>query len=79
MTISLEKEDRMSDDKSKVGRQDRDRIALSQPYEVDDFHQKHKRLSRDEAVRIIKETKGNRLQADQIAEAPLLKRYPSAK
>jgi hypothetical protein len=58
----------MADDKSKVGRQDRARVSLSEPYEVEDFHQKHKHLSHQQAVEIIKQTKGNREQADAAAE-----------
>ena len=58
----------MSDDKSKVGGADRRRVAHDQPYEVEDFHQKHKHLSHEDAVRIIKETKGDRQKADEIAE-----------
>jgi len=58
----------MSDDKSKVGGQDRARVALDQPYEVEDFHQKHKHLSHQQAVDIIREAKGDRKKADQLAE-----------
>jgi hypothetical protein len=59
----------MSDDKSKTGGADRRRVALNQPYEVEDFHQKHKHLSHDEAVQIIRETKGDRKKADEKAES----------
>jgi len=59
----------MADDKSKVGGQDRARVALSQPYEVEDFHQKHKHLSHEEATQIIKETKGDREKADALAQS----------
>ena len=59
----------MSDDKTKTGGPDRRRVAGDQPYEVEDFHQKHKHLSHDEALRIISETKGNRKEADAMAES----------
>jgi hypothetical protein len=58
----------MSDDKNKVGRQDRARIAGGQDYEVEDFHQKHKHLTHQQAVDIIREAKGDRKRADQLAE-----------
>jgi len=58
----------MADDKTKVGGQDRARVALGEPYEVEDFHQKHKHLSHEQAVDIIKKTKGNRSEADAMAE-----------
>ena len=58
----------MADDKSKVGGADRGRVALDQPYEVEDFHQKHKHLSHEEAERIIRETGGNRAKADAAAQ-----------
>jgi len=58
----------MADDKSKVGGADRHRVALDQPYEVEDFHQKHKHLSHEDAKRIIRETGGNRARADAAAE-----------
>ena len=54
----------MADDKSKVGRQDRARVASDEPYEIEDFHRKHKHLTHEEAVRIIQETKGDRKKAD---------------
>jgi hypothetical protein len=57
----------MSDDKTKVGGQDRSRVALGQPYEVEDFHQKHKHLSHEQAVQIIKDAKGDREKADAMA------------
>jgi len=58
----------MSDNKNKVGGQDRARVALDQPYEVEDFHQKHSHLTHEQAVEIIRETGGNRKKADEIAE-----------
>jgi hypothetical protein len=33
----------MADDKTKIGEPDRRRVASDQPYEVEDFHQKHGR------------------------------------
>ena len=58
----------MTDDKTKTGGPDRRRVALDQPYEVEDFHQRHKHLSHDDAVRIIRETGGDRARADAAAE-----------
>jgi hypothetical protein len=58
----------MADDKTKTGGADRRRVALEQPYEVEDFHQQHKHLSHDDAVRIIRETGGDRARADAAAE-----------
>lgn len=58
----------MSDNKSKVGGQDRGRVASSQDYEVEDFHQKHKHLTHEQAVQIIREANGNRQKADELAE-----------
>jgi hypothetical protein len=66
----------MSDDKNKVGGQDRARIATGQDYEVEDFHQKHKHLTHAQekhlthaqAEQIIREAKGDRKIADQLAE-----------
>ena len=57
----------MSDDKTKIGRTDPRRVALDQPYEVEDFHQKHKHLSHEDAKRIIRETGGKRAWADAAA------------
>jgi hypothetical protein len=59
----------MADDKTKIGEPDRRRVASDQPYEVEDFHQKHGHLSHEEAVRIIRETKGDRKKADAMAES----------
>ena len=59
----------MSDDKTKVGGQDRNRIAMAQDYEVEDFHQKRKHLSHERAKQIIKAAGGNRQKADEMAEA----------
>jgi hypothetical protein len=58
----------MSDDKSKVGKQDRLRIAGGQDYEVEDFHRKHKHLTHEQAIEIIRATKGDRAKADRMAE-----------
>ena len=58
----------MADDKTKTGGADRRRVALDQPYEVEDFHQRHARLSHADAERIIRETGGNRARADAAAE-----------
>ena len=61
------KEDVMADDKSKVGGADRGRVALDQPYEVEDFRQKHRHLSLEDAERIIRQSGGNRAKADAAA------------
>jgi hypothetical protein len=58
----------MADDKTKVGGADRRRVAGGQPYEVEDFHQKHSHISHDDAKRIIRETGGDREKADAAAE-----------
>ena len=58
----------MPDDKNKIGRQDRARIAGGQDYEVEDFHQKNPHLTHQQAVDIIREAKGDRKKADQLAE-----------
>jgi hypothetical protein len=58
----------MSDDKTKQDNRDRSRIAMGEPYEVEHFRQKHKHLSHEDAVRLIKETGGNREKADAEAE-----------
>jgi hypothetical protein len=58
----------MADDKSKTGRQDRIRVAGGQDYEVEDFHQKHKHLTLEQARQIITQARGNRAKADEIAE-----------
>jgi len=58
----------MADDKSKTDGRDRSRINQNEPYEVEDFHQKHKHLSHEQAVRIIKDTGGNREKADAAAD-----------
>jgi hypothetical protein len=61
----------MADDKTKTGSADRRRVAIDQPYEVEDFHQKHKHLSHEDAKRIIRETGGNRAKADAAAKQQL--------
>ena len=58
----------MADDKNKVGGADRRRVGLDRPYEVEDFHQKHKHLSHEQAVQIIREAAGDRKKADALAE-----------
>jgi hypothetical protein len=47
-------------------------FASKQPYEVEDFHQKHKHLTHKQARDIVMKTKGNRAKAD--AEARSLKK-----
>lgn len=58
----------MSDDKNKVGGQDRARVAVDQDYEVQHFASKHG-LSIDEAREIIERAGGDREEADRIASA----------
>jgi len=58
----------MADDKIKKDNRDRTRIALDKPYEVEHFHQRHKHLTHEEAVEIIKDAGGNRENADAAAE-----------
>jgi hypothetical protein len=48
----------MADDKMKTDGADRRRVALDQPYEVEDFHQRFNSLSHEGAKRIIRETGG---------------------
>jgi len=55
----------MADDKTKVGRQDRARVSLSEDYEVADFARKHG-ITTDEARTIIAE---NGPQRDKIEAA----------
>jgi len=57
----------MPDDKSKRGASDRRRIAAGQPYEVSYFARKHG-LSREQALSIIKRTRGNRDKANAEAQ-----------
>jgi hypothetical protein len=58
----------MTDDKTKVGGSDRRRVALDQPYEVEDFHQKHRHLTHEQALQIIREAGGDRKKADALAK-----------
>ncbi|RUX10231.1 DUF3606 domain-containing protein [Mesorhizobium sp. M2A.F.Ca.ET.037.01.1.1] len=57
----------MADDKSKRGKQDRARVSASEPYEVNYFARKHG-ITKDQALKIIKDTKGNRDKANAVAE-----------
>jgi hypothetical protein len=66
--LARPKSAQMADVKTKTGGADRRRVGLDQPYEVEDFHQKHKHLSHDDAVQIIRETGGDRAKADAAAE-----------
>lgn len=56
----------MADDKTKVGRQDRARVASSEPYEVAYFARKHG-ISTEDAQRIIKRHGPDRDAADKAA------------
>jgi hypothetical protein len=56
----------MPDDKRKRGKQDRSRVARNEAYEVNYFARKH-RLTKAEAEKIIKQARGNRERANQLA------------
>jgi hypothetical protein len=57
----------MPDNKSKRGARDRSRVAAGEDYEVNYFARKHS-LSRPQAEKIIKQARGNRDKANQLAE-----------
>jgi hypothetical protein len=57
----------MADNKSNRGKQDRARVAAGEPYEVTYFAQKHA-ITKELALKIIAETKGNREEANAAAE-----------
>ncbi|TIV71509.1 MAG: DUF3606 domain-containing protein [Mesorhizobium sp.] len=57
----------MADDKSKRGKQDRARVSASEPYEVNYFARKHG-ITKEQALKIIKDTKGSRDKANAAAE-----------
>lgn len=57
----------MADDKSKRGRQDRNRVARNQPYEVSYFRQKHG-LTLDQARKIIEKYGADRDEANKAAQ-----------
>ena len=50
----------MSDDRSKVGRQDRDRVNINEDYEVEDLHQKFPGKTHEEIKQAIKTHGPNR-------------------
>jgi hypothetical protein len=56
----------MSDDKSKVGEQDRSRIPREEPYEVGYFARKHG-ISQNEAREIIENHGPSRVACDRAA------------
>jgi hypothetical protein len=56
----------MADDKSKVGKQDRDRVSLSEDYEVQDFARKHG-MTAEEARKVIAESGPMRDDAEAAA------------
>jgi hypothetical protein len=56
----------VSDDKSKRGAADRNRVSASEPYEVAYFAKKHG-ISSDDAKRIIKQHGSDRDSADRAA------------
>ena len=45
----------MSDNKQKIGGQDRSKVSSSEPYEVEDLHQKYPHLSHQAIKDAIKE------------------------
>jgi Protein of unknown function (DUF3606) len=57
----------MPDNKSKRGARDRSRVAGGEAYEVNYFARKHA-LSRSDAEKIIKQARGNREKANEIAK-----------
>jgi Protein of unknown function (DUF3606) len=57
----------MADNKSRRGKQDRSRIAISEAYEVGYFARKH-HLSKQQAEKIIRQARGNRDRANALAE-----------
>jgi Protein of unknown function (DUF3606) len=56
----------MADNKSRRGKRDRNRIAAGEPYEVGYFARKH-RISRDQAGKIIRQSRGSRERANALA------------
>ncbi|SFZ80799.1 Protein of unknown function [Devosia enhydra] len=58
----------MADDKSKIGGQDRQRVAANQQYEVKYFAQKH-RISAADAREVIQQAGGSRDKANELAQA----------
>lgn len=58
----------MVDDRMKRSAQDRRRVSVSEPYEVNYFARKHG-LSRDVALEIIRQAGGDREKANKLAEA----------
>jgi hypothetical protein len=58
----------MSDDKNKVGGQDRSRVSAEEPYEVEYFARKHG-ISQQEAREIIREHGPSRAACDRAASA----------
>lgn len=44
----------MSDNKQLKGQQDRSRVSLSEPYEIEDLHQKYAHLSHDDVKDAVK-------------------------
>jgi hypothetical protein len=65
----------MADDKSKRGKQDRERLAGGEAYEVEYFARKHG-ITMEQARQLIKEHGNNRAKLD--AEAEKLKGKKSA-
>ncbi|GLQ82623.1 hypothetical protein GCM10007881_61460 [Mesorhizobium huakuii] len=57
----------MADNKKLRGKQDRAKIALNEPYEVNYFKRKHD-ITKEQAEKIIKDTKGNRQKANEAAQ-----------
>ena len=57
----------LADNKSRRGKQDRSRIAGGEAYEVGYFAPKH-RISKDQAVKIIRQARGSPERANALAE-----------
>ncbi|RUW23069.1 DUF3606 domain-containing protein [Mesorhizobium sp. M4B.F.Ca.ET.215.01.1.1] len=57
----------MADNKKRRGKQDRTKIALNEPYELNYFKRKHS-ITKEQAEKIIKAAKGNRQKANEAAE-----------
>lgn len=57
----------MVDDKTKRRAQDRRRVSVSEPYEVNYFARKHG-LTKEAALEILKQTRGDREAANRLAE-----------
>jgi Protein of unknown function (DUF3606) len=57
----------MADDKSRRGKQDRNRIAGDEAYAIGYFARKH-RITSDQAEKIIRQARGSRERANALAK-----------